>query len=49
LIIAVTRGVLGAFSIVRQRSLMRLALEWRLRLQYDTVLTVMSRPSRDMT
>jgi methyl-accepting chemotaxis protein len=37
LIIAATCGVLGTFSIVQQRTLMRLALDQQLRLLFDSV------------
>ena len=39
LIIAVTCGVLGSFSIVQQRSLLRLALDQQLRLQFDSIIS----------
>jgi len=44
--VAVACGVLGAFSIVQQRSLTRLALEQQLRLQYDSVIAAIDYESR---
>ena len=37
-IVAITCGVMGAFSIVQQQSLTRLALDQQLKLQYDGVI-----------
>src|ERR1700674_1197453 len=38
LTVAVACGILGTFSIIQQRSLMRLALDQQLKLQYDSVI-----------
>src|ERR1700761_1710576 len=38
LTVAVACGVLGTFSVLRQRSLTRLALEQQLKLQFDSVI-----------
>jgi methyl-accepting chemotaxis protein len=44
--VAVACGILGAFSIVQQRSLTRLALEQQLQLQYDSVIAAIDYESR---
>ncbi len=46
LIIAVTCGVLGTFSIVQQRSLLRLALDQQLRLQFDSIVSAIDYEGR---
>jgi methyl-accepting chemotaxis protein len=46
LIIAVTCGVLGTFSIVQQRSLLRLALDQQLRLQFDSIISAIDYEGR---
>jgi methyl-accepting chemotaxis protein len=46
LIIAVTCGVLGSFSIMQQRSLLRLALDQQLRLQFDSVISAIDYEGR---
>jgi methyl-accepting chemotaxis protein len=38
LTVGVACGILGTFSIIQQRSLMRLALDQQLKLQYDSVI-----------
>jgi methyl-accepting chemotaxis protein len=38
LTVAVACGILGTFSVLQQRSLMRLALDQQLKLQYDSVI-----------
>jgi methyl-accepting chemotaxis protein len=45
-IIAVTCGVLGAFSAIQQRSLMRLALDQLLKVQYDGVIAAIDYEGR---
>jgi methyl-accepting chemotaxis protein len=45
-IIAVTCGVLGGFSVVQQRSLMRMALDHQLRLQYASVIAAIDNEGR---
>src|SRR3569832_1031389 len=44
--VAITVGILGAFSIVQQRSLTRLALEGRLKQQYDGVVAAIDYEGR---
>ena len=39
-------GILGTFSILQQRSLMRLALDQQLKLQYDSVITAVDYEGR---
>ncbi len=46
LTVAVACGILGAFSIYQQRSLMRLALEQQLKLQYDSVIAAIDYEGR---
>jgi methyl-accepting chemotaxis protein len=46
LTVAVACGILGTFSIVQQRSLMRLALEQQLKLQYDSVIAAIDYEGR---
>jgi methyl-accepting chemotaxis protein len=46
LTVAVACGILGTFSIVQQRSLMRLALEQQLKLQYDSVIAAVDYEGR---
>ena len=46
LIITVTCGVLGGFSVMQQRSLTRQALEQELQLQYDSVITALDYEGR---
>ncbi|HEX3991660.1 MAG TPA: cache domain-containing protein, partial [Acetobacteraceae bacterium] len=46
LIIAVTCGVLGTFSILQQRSLLQLALDQQLRLQFDSVASAIDYEGR---
>src|SRR3979490_759455 len=41
LAVAVACGILGTFSIVQQRALMRLALDQQLKLQYDSVMAAL--------
>jgi methyl-accepting chemotaxis protein len=44
--VAVACGILGAFSIVQQRSLTRLALEQQMQLQYDSIIAAIDYESR---
>ena len=44
--VAVACGILGAFSVIQQRSLTRLALEQQLQLQYDSVIAAIDYESR---
>ena len=44
--VAVACGILGTFSILQQRSLMRLALEQQLKLQYDSVIAAIDYEGR---
>ncbi len=46
LTVAVACGILGTFSILQQRSLMRLALEQQLKLQYDSVIAAIEYEGR---
>jgi methyl-accepting chemotaxis protein len=46
LTVAVTCAVLGAFSIVQQRSLTRLALDEQLKLQYDSIIAAIDYEGR---
>ncbi|MGA3002260.1 MAG: methyl-accepting chemotaxis protein [Acetobacteraceae bacterium] len=46
LIIAVTCGVLGSFSIMQQRSLLQLALDQQLRLQFDSIVSAIDYEGR---
>ena len=46
LTVAVACGILGTFSILQQRSLMRLALEQQLKLQYDSVIAAVDYEGR---
>ena len=46
LIIAVTCGVLGTFSIMQQRSLLQLALDQQLRLQFDSIVSAIDYEGR---
>jgi methyl-accepting chemotaxis protein len=46
LTVAAACGILGTFSIVQQRSLMRLALEQQLKLQYDSVIAAVDYEGR---
>jgi methyl-accepting chemotaxis protein len=46
LTVAVACGILGTFSIVQQRSLMRLALDQQLKLQYDSVMAALDYEGR---
>ena len=44
--VAVACGILGTFSIIQQRALMRLALEQQLKLQYDSVIAAIDYEGR---
>jgi methyl-accepting chemotaxis protein len=44
--VAVACGILGAFSVIQQRSLTRLALAQQLQLQYDSVIAAIDYESR---
>jgi methyl-accepting chemotaxis protein len=46
LLIALTCGVLGTFSVIQQRSLTRLALDEQLKLQYDSVIAALDYEGR---
>jgi methyl-accepting chemotaxis protein len=46
LTVAVACGILGTFSILQQRSMMRLALEQQLKLQYDSVIAAVDYEGR---
>src|ERR1700716_1333479 len=46
LTVAAACAILGTFSIVQQRSLMRLALEQQLKLQYDSVIAAIDYEGR---
>src|SRR5947209_3855477 len=46
LTVAVTCGILGTFSILQQRALMRLALDQQLKLQYDSVIAAVDYEGR---
>src|SRR5712664_603251 len=46
LTVAVACGILGTFSIVQQRALMRLALDQQLKLQYDSVMAALDYEGR---
>jgi methyl-accepting chemotaxis protein len=46
LTVAAACGILGTFSIIQQRSLMRLALEQQLKLQYDSVIAAVDYEGR---
>jgi methyl-accepting chemotaxis protein len=46
LTVAVACGILGSFSIIQQRSLMRLALDQQLKLQYDSVIAALDYEGR---
>ena len=46
LTVAVACGILGTFSVLQQRSLMRLALEQQLKLQYDSVIAAVDYEGR---
>ena len=46
LTVAAACGILGTFSIMQQRSLMRLALEQQLKLQYDSVIAAIDYEGR---
>ena len=46
LTVAAACGILGTFSILQQRSLMRLALEQQLKLQYDSVIAAVDYEGR---
>ncbi len=46
LTVAVACGILGTFSILQQRSLMRLALDQQLKLQYDSVIAAIDYEGR---
>ena len=46
LTVAVACGILGTFSIVQQRALMRLALDQQLKLQYDSVVAALDYEGR---
>jgi methyl-accepting chemotaxis protein len=46
LTVAAACGILGTFSILQQRSLMRLALEQQLKLQYDSVIAAIDYEGR---
>jgi methyl-accepting chemotaxis protein len=46
LILAVTCGVFGSFSILQQRSLLRLALDQQLRLQFDSIVSAIDYEGR---
>src|SRR5664279_3276891 len=46
LLIALTCGVLGTFSVIQQRSLTRLALDEQLKLQYDSVVAALDYEGR---
>lgn len=46
LTVAVACGVLGTFSVLQQRSLMRLALDQQLKLQYDSVIAAIDYEGR---
>jgi methyl-accepting chemotaxis protein len=45
-LVAVACGVLGTFSIVQQRSLIKLALEQQLKLQYDSIIAAIDYEGR---
>ena len=46
LTVAVACGILGTFSILQQRSLMQLALDQQLKLQYDSVIAALDYEGR---
>jgi methyl-accepting chemotaxis protein len=46
LTVAVACGILGTFSVVQQRALMRLALKQQLKLQYDSVIAAIDYEGR---
>src|SRR5258707_12581445 len=46
LTVAVACGILGTFSIVQQRSLMRLAIDQHLKPQYDSVMAALDYEGR---
>jgi len=46
LTVAVACGILGTFSIIQERSLMRLALDQQLKLQYDSVMAALDYEGR---
>ena len=46
LTVAVACGILGTFSVLQQRSLMRLALDQQLKLQYDSVIAAIDYEGR---
>jgi methyl-accepting chemotaxis protein len=46
LLIAVSCGVLGTFSVIQQRSLTQLALDQQLKLQYDSVIAALDYEGR---
>jgi methyl-accepting chemotaxis protein len=46
LTVAVACGVLGTFSIIQERALMRLALDQQLKLQYDSVMAALDYEGR---
>jgi methyl-accepting chemotaxis protein len=46
LTVAVACGVLGTFSVIQQRSLIRLALDQQLKLQYDSVIAALDYEGR---
>jgi methyl-accepting chemotaxis protein len=46
LLVAVTCGVLGTYSVIQQRSLTRLALDQQLKLQYDSVVAALDYEGR---
>jgi methyl-accepting chemotaxis protein len=46
ILVALTCAVLGTFSVVQQRSLMQLALDHELKLQYDSVIATLDYESR---
>src|SRR5258707_13921626 len=46
LLVVVICGVLGAFSVIQQRALTRLALEQQLKLQYDSVIAALDYEGR---
>jgi methyl-accepting chemotaxis protein len=46
LTVAVACGILGTFSVIQQRALMRLALDQQLKLQYDSVIATLDYEGR---
>src|SRR3569832_124390 len=46
LTVAAACGILGTFSVMQERSLMRLALDQQLKLQYDSVIATLDYEGR---